>query len=97
VFTELLKLNVPVKYWRTKAGAEVDFAVRSGKETIPIEAKLKPGALPSGLASFIGHHRPARALVVCAGGQEATRRINGCRVATIPVRQLAREISGGTE
>jgi predicted AAA+ superfamily ATPase len=95
VFTELLKMSVSLKYWRTKAGAEVDFVVQTGQTLLPIEVKLKPGARPAGLASFIEQHHPARALIVCSTGPVSERKVNGCLVKTIPADLLAAEMSAG--
>ncbi|MBI4727097.1 ATP-binding protein [candidate division TA06 bacterium] len=92
VFTELLKMSVSLKYWRTKARAEVDFVIQTGKTLLPIEVKLKPGARPSGLASFIEQHHPARALIVCSTGPVSERKVNGCLVKTIPADLLAAEM-----
>jgi predicted AAA+ superfamily ATPase len=42
IFAELTKLHGSdnILYWRTQDKKEIDFVVRSGKKTIPIEAKL---------------------------------------------------------
>ena len=95
VFTELLKQSVSLKYWRTKAGAEVDFVVQTGQSLLPVEVKLKPGARPSGLASFIDNYHPARALIVCSSGPVSERKVNGCLVKTVPADLLAEEITDG--
>jgi len=89
VLTELMKLGVTIKYWRTKTKAEVDFVVQSQSGVIPIEVKLKPAGMPAGLAAFISHHRPERCFIVCAGGPSEHRAINGCRVQTVTVDHLA--------
>ena len=93
VFTELLKLSVSLKYWRTKAGAEVDFVVQTGQSLLPVEVKLRPGAMPSGLVSFIDNYHPARALIVCSAGPATERKVNGCLVRTVPADLLAEEIN----
>jgi hypothetical protein len=93
VLTELLKQAVSLKYWRTKAGAEVDFVVQTGKSLLPVEVMLKPGAMPSGLTSFIAQHQPARALIVCSSGPASEREVNGCLVRTVPADLLADEVN----
>jgi predicted AAA+ superfamily ATPase len=52
-----------IHFWRTKAGAEVDFVV-SGKEVVPVEAKassMREPKISRSLRSFIYSYRPARA------------------------------------
>ncbi len=95
VFAELLKQSVSVKYWRTKAGAEVDFVVQTGKTLLPLEVKLKPGAKPSGLTSFIEQYHPARALIICSGGKADEYKVNGCLVRTVPADLLAEALTDG--
>ena len=52
VLLEILKTVVhrgetpEVYFWRTSAGAEVDFVVRSGRRLVPIEAKLSATPRP---------------------------------------------------
>ena len=54
-------------FWRTKAGAEVDFIFLRGNDVVPIEVKFaefdKPGITKS-LASFINIFNPKTAFVV---------------------------------
>lgn len=56
-----------VRFWRTKAGAEVDFIVRSGGGILPVEVKYSPFSeprVPRGMAAFIESFRPKRGLVL---------------------------------
>ena len=41
VLTELLKIGLAPKYWRTKNKTEVDFIVEFENKVIPIEVKLQ--------------------------------------------------------
>jgi len=63
VFRELLEyVGGKIKYWRTKAGAEMDFVI-DGDRPIPIEVKL--GGKPSrGFHSFLRAYKPEVAFVV---------------------------------
>jgi len=69
VLAELFK-NSPsemqIHYWRTQAGAEVDFVLVKGQELVPVEVKstIKEAQIPQGLKSFIENYRPAQAFVV---------------------------------
>ena len=54
VLSELLKMGIKPKYWRTKGGAEVDFVAEVGMRTIPIEVKKRwEEGVPSGIREFI--------------------------------------------
>lgn len=70
VLMEIIKGIGPLEeifFWRTKAGAEVDFIVRQGRSLVPIEVKagdLAPGTLPRGLHSFLGRTLPETAYVI---------------------------------
>jgi hypothetical protein len=87
VFTELLKMGLNPKYWRSKAGAEVDFVVEKGGKPIPIEVKLKVNRpiVERGLRSFIDAYRPKKALVVSYKGPMAEVNMGGCRVSFVDV------------
>jgi predicted AAA+ superfamily ATPase len=82
VFTELVKAGHAPKYWRTKAGAEVDFVVEAGGRIVPVEAKLEPqeGKVESGLRAFIGSFKPPLALVVGLRAERRAVKVGGCRV-----------------
>ncbi|MBI4358776.1 MAG: ATP-binding protein [Candidatus Omnitrophica bacterium] len=58
-----------INFWRTKAGAEVDFILHQGGEIIPIEVKyapLKAPKLSRGFLSFIETFKPRHAAVLNA-------------------------------
>jgi predicted AAA+ superfamily ATPase len=40
VLSEIVKMGIAPKYWRTKSGAEVDFVIELGGKVIPVEVKL---------------------------------------------------------
>ena len=90
VLCELLKLGFSPRFWRTKAGAEVDFVVETGAGIVPVEVKLQtpPDRITRGLRSFIRTYRPAQALVVRYRGEAGSLDIEGCRVDFIPVTGL---------
>lgn len=83
VFSETLKGGFTPKYWRTKAGAEVDFVVEYDNGTvIPIEVKLtaEPRKIERGLRSFIEEYGPKKAVVVTYGGSSGETKVGSCRV-----------------
>jgi predicted AAA+ superfamily ATPase len=55
------KLN----YWRTKAGAEVDFIIEKEGAVIPIEIKslLAKEKISRSMASFIAKYKPVKAII----------------------------------
>lgn len=56
-----------INFWRTKAGAEVDFILHAAGGIIPIEVKyanFSSAKAPRGLVSFINSFNPARAMVL---------------------------------
>ncbi len=62
IFSELIKKNLTVKYWRTKAKAEVDFIV---DDNVPIEvkSKLSKPSIGKSLFSFIEKYHPTKAFL----------------------------------
>ena len=94
VFTELLKLGVMPKYWRTKMKTEVDFVAEKGDTVVPIEAKLRadPGKIERGLRSFIETYHPKTALVVTYKGKQGRMKVNGCTVYFTDVAGLKEHI-----
>jgi hypothetical protein len=63
VFSELLKKDRQVKYWRTKSKAEVDFVV---DDRIPLEVKsgLSKPIIGKSLHSFIAKYQPDKAFIL---------------------------------
>ncbi len=52
--TKYLKLNMELKFWRTRQGAEVDFVLLKDRIPVPIEVKYgqKDNSIPSGIKQF---------------------------------------------
>jgi len=56
-----------INFWRTKAGAEVDFVIRTGDRVLPVEVKysrFKNPKISRSFASFIETFKPARGLIL---------------------------------
>lgn len=56
--------SMPIHFWRTKAGAEVDFVMVRGMSTIPLEVKasgLKKPKISKSLRSFLKSYQPPKA------------------------------------
>lgn len=70
----LNEIDIPIKYWRSKSGLEVDFILNNGK--IAIEIKIAENPAPSdlkGIIAFATDYNPEHAIVVCLAAR--TRQI----------------------
>ena len=76
----------PVRFWRTKSQAEVDFVIETEGNIITVEVKLAPLNMVIGksLYSFIVKHSP-RIAVVTTGDTIGFRQVNRTKVWFIPV------------
>lgn len=66
MINSVLKTNEEIKFWRTKAGAEVDFVIETN-EVIPIECKFQETSyanIPSGMRAFIQNYKPKQGIVI---------------------------------
>jgi len=83
VLSELIKLGLQVKYWRTKSKAEVDFVIEKDNEIIPIEVKLNQDKIEKSLYSFIETYKPKKAFIVTYRGEEKKEKevkVSGCKI-----------------
>lgn len=95
VFSEILKLGIKPKYWRTKVKAEVDFVIEKEKEIIPIEVKLQAdsGKIERSLRSFIQQYHPKTALVVTYKGKQGSIKVDDCIVHFIDIVGLKKYLT----
>ena len=70
IYAELIKEGVDVKYWRTKAKAEVDFILN---DKIPVEVKSSPAktAVGKSLHNYIEKYNPAAAYIFTRKTEES--------------------------
>ncbi len=95
VLTELLKMGLNPKYWRTKQKTEVDFIVESeNNEMIPIEVKIQTevGKIEKSLRAFIDYYNPKKAIIVSLKGREGKTEINGCEVIYTDILDLEKQV-----
>ncbi|MFW5846828.1 MAG: ATP-binding protein [Nanoarchaeota archaeon] len=93
VLTEFLKMNLEPKYWRTKSKAEVDFVLeKSSKQIIPIEVKLNPRNINSGLRNFIENYSPKIAFIVNYEGINKIEKVGICKVIFTDIFQLPKHL-----
>ena len=95
VFSELLKLGIIPKYWRTKGKAEVDFIIEKEKEIIPIEVKLQadPHKIERSMRLFINQYHPKTGFVVTYKGKKGIIKINGCTVHFVDIVDLKKHLT----
>nr|MBP7654744.1 ATP-binding protein [Candidatus Dependentiae bacterium] len=90
VFTEIYKkLSVEQElfFWRTKAGAEVDFVLTFGNNIIPIEVKsgsVKSGMISKSFHSFIDNFKPVAGICLNKDTFDIAN-ISGSRIYYIPI------------
>lgn len=97
VFQEILKLKTydfmdfDIFYWRTTAGAEVDFVVRkAGGNVIPIEAKyrnLKKPTISKGFRSFVEAYEPPVGIILTRSFIDK-RIIGNTEINFIPIENM---------
>lgn len=79
-----------LNFWRTKAGAEVDFILQAGGRPIPIEVKYSifhKEQISKSLASFIDSFKPEKAVVLTKNYWGSLKR-NNTFIQFIPVYYL---------
>ena len=66
IASELFKMDFSLNYWRTKAGAEVDFVIEINNKLIPIEAKtnLTSPKYGKSFKNFITEYKSERGFIL---------------------------------
>ncbi|MFB6226071.1 MAG: ATP-binding protein [Candidatus Paceibacteria bacterium] len=77
-----------IKYWRTKAGAEVDFVVKTEGEQIPFEVKYRNDPTPGkSFYSFLREYSPSKGYVLTKNKSKVIEE-EGAKIYFIPVYYL---------
>lgn len=79
-----------IHFWRTKAGAEVDFVLKQNERLIPVEVKyaaFSEPKIPRGMLSFIHSFAPERGLVLTKN-YWGKRKIGNTDILLAPVYYL---------
>ena len=87
---EKLGQSYKINFWRTKAGAEVDFIILKDLKPIPVEAKtkyFKRPAITSSMRSFINTYDPDMAFVVNLNFNGDIK-LNGCIIRFMDIRSF---------
>ncbi|MCL5772008.1 MAG: ATP-binding protein [Actinobacteria bacterium] len=90
ILKQKLTGSYKINFWRTKAGAEVDFIILKNLKPIPIEAKakyFKKPAITQSMRSFINTYKPKIAFVINLNLDNEIK-INGCMVKFISTRSF---------
>jgi len=86
------ELTYDIHFWRTKAGAEVDFILGDGEVAIEVKGTSRVDDRDlRGLRLFGETHRPRLAIVVC--NETVERVVDGIRI--VPWRQFFRDLWAG--
>jgi predicted AAA+ superfamily ATPase len=79
-----------INFWRTIAGAEVDFVINRGREAVPVEVKfadLTKVDAGRSMVSFVQKYKPKLAIVVNKSFS-GERKINGTKIVAAPFWSL---------
>lgn len=92
VFLELIKKVTPevdIRFWRTKAGDEVDFVWIKNRIPYPIEVKMgdSGGKIPRGLAAFLRRYPKTKRCFVLHGGKTLNTKIDGIEISFRPWKE----------
>ena len=93
IANELVKSGNPLRYWRTKSKAEVDFIVEKQGEVIPIEVKtiLSKPSISRSFRSFLDKYSPSRGFIA-SNHLYVEIRINDVLITVVPHWMLSRFI-----
>jgi len=85
--------NAETHYWRSKSGAEIDFAIDLGRKVIPVEVKYRDfsqAVIPRSFNSFIEKYAPERCLIINKN-LKTTVNVKGCKVLFLTIWDLIEE------
>ena len=84
--SEITKKDLRLNYWRTKAGAEVDFILEKESRLIPIEVKtlLKQPKFGRSFVNFVEEYKPEEGMILSQDYSHNTK-INKTKVMFRPV------------
>jgi predicted AAA+ superfamily ATPase len=85
--------NAETHYWRSKSGAEIDFAIDLGRKVIPVEVKYRDFSqtvIPRSFNSFIEKYAPERCLIINKN-LKTTVNVKGCKVLFLTIWDLIEE------
>ena len=89
VASELIKKEYPLRYWRTKSKAEVDFIIQRDGKNVPLEVKSKvtQPKMSRSFRSFLEKYEPARAFIASTN-LFAKEKFNNTSIEWLPIYQV---------
>ena len=95
VASELFKKEFVLRYWRTKAGAEVDFVVERENKLIPIEVKsiLRSPTYGKSLKNFMIDYKSEKGFVFSENYEEKIT-LKNIKIIFKPLFYVGKELSG---
>lgn len=85
-------LHYPIRFWRTKAGLEVDFVLGDGEIAVEVKGSARlDGRDMRSLSVFAEEYHPRQAILVC--NERAERRVGSLRI--MPWRSFLAELWAG--
>lgn len=93
-FLGLHEMDDPVRYWRSKAGLEVDFILQNGDCAIEVKLTANPDKSDlTGLRAFCDDYKPSHAIVVCLAPRRRQLLIqNGVTIIAMPWQEFLEEL-----
>ena len=91
VASEIYKKRIQLKYWRTNAGAEVDFVIESDGRATPIEVKttIKRPRYGKSMKNFISAYKSEKGFVLSRDYVDETK-VLGKNVRFLPLFLISR-------
>jgi len=88
-----LKPNMELKFWRNKAGQEIDFVLLKNRKPFLVEVKstLRTPEIPAAMKIFMKHYPETTGAIVYSSGLDAEAEHSGKRVAFKKLESLWRE------
>ena len=83
LFSDLTKHEIPLNFWQSKGGAEVDFII---KERTPLEAKSNIKNIPKSYIAFLEKYKPKKGYI--ATNIKDTRKINNTTIKFMPYTSI---------
>ncbi|MCD6496387.1 MAG: ATP-binding protein [Candidatus Aenigmarchaeota archaeon] len=95
VASEIFKAGIELHYWRTKAGAEVDFIAEKGGFTIPVEVKtvISNEKYTRSFRNFISDYKPRKGIILSRSFMKEAG-LNGTDVIFAPLFSVAHALQG---
>lgn len=90
-YSSYRELHFPIRFWRTKAGREVDFVLGDGEVAIKVKGSRRIDRTDlRGINAFRQAYKPSTSIIVCR--EPAARQVDG--IAILPWREFLTNLWG---